>query len=141
MTTNLITENNLIAEAIFTDQILVIAEGEDAGDIEAKVSEVMNIQGANQVQLLVEFTAGESDGVHLKIEFSEDQESWYQESMVSEFPTTGIVSHVAVLRKIVDTCTIVISIPVSGSYIRVIALVLTDGEDAKISITATAASI
>jgi len=137
MTTNLITENNLVAEEIFAEQTLVDSEGV----IEAKVSEVVNIQGANQVQLLVDFTAGDSDGVTLKVEFSENQLDWYQESMVSEFPTTGVVSHVAVTRKIVDTSTIVISIPVSASYIRVTALALTDGEDAVISITATKANI
>ena len=141
MAKSLLTENTLISKAIFTDQVLVIVGGEDEGDIEAKVSEIMNIQGANQVQLLVSFTAGESAGVLLKIEFSEDQTNWYQESMVSEFPIASVVEHTLVSRKVVATGNYGISIPVSASYIRVTALVLTDGEDAVISITATASNI
>ena len=104
-------------------------------------SEVMNIQGANQVQLLVSFTKGDSDGCRLKIEYSEDQTAWYQESMVNEFPLSNDVIHTVITRKIEEAGNYVLSIPVSSSYIRVGAQAINSGNNTSLSVKVAAANI
>ena len=79
-------------------------------------SERYNIQGANQLQLLVSFTEGDSAGCRLKIEFSEDEINWYQESEYSVYDT-GDVKHSPAYRKIESSSNIVISVPVSASCV------------------------
>jgi len=104
-------------------------------------SRVINIQGANQVQLLVSFTKGNSAGCRLKIEYSEDQTTWYQESMVSEFPSANDVKHTLVTRKIEDTGNYVLSIPVSASFFRVSAQAIMSGDNTSLSILVIMAHI
>lgn len=137
MSNYLITENNLQSVVLFTDQSLVDGEGE----IDAKVSDILNIQGANQLNLLVAFTIGDSSGVRIKVEFSEDRETWYQESMISEYPSAADVEHTIINRLLESSGNYVISIPVSASWLRLTCTAITDGTDAEISITATVASI
>ena len=104
-------------------------------------SNAINIQGANQLQLLVSFTKGESDGCMLKIEYSEDKTDWYQESMVSEFPSVNDVKHTPITRKIEDSANLIISVPISSSFLRVSAKVITSGTGTSLSILATIANI
>jgi hypothetical protein len=104
-------------------------------------SDSFNIQGANQLQLLVSFTKGDSDGCRLKIEFSEDETNWYQESMVSEFPSVNDVKHTPITRKIEDSANLVISVPVSSSFFRVSAHAISSGANSSLSILATIANI
>jgi hypothetical protein len=104
-------------------------------------SDSFNIEGANQLQLLVSFTKGNSDGCRLKIEFSQDGTDWYQESMVSEFPSVNDVKHTPIARKIQDSANLIISIPVSASFSRVSAQAITSGTGTSLSIVATIANI
>ena len=104
-------------------------------------SDSYSVQGANQLQLLVSFTKGDSDGCRLKIEFSEDETNWYQESMMSEFPSLSDVKHTPVTRKIEDSANLVISVPVSSSFFRVSAQGITSGVDTSLSVLATIANI
>lgn len=104
-------------------------------------SNAINIQGANQLQLLVSFTKGESDGCMLKIEYSEDKTDWYQESMVSEFPSVNDVKHTPITRKIEDSANLIISVPISSSFLRVSAKAITSGTGTSLSILATIANI
>jgi hypothetical protein len=104
-------------------------------------SEVMNIQGANQVQLLISFTKGDSAGCRLKIEYSENKSDWYQESAIDEFPSLYDMKHILITRIIEETGNYVISIPVSASYFRVSSQAITSGVDTLLGIVATAASI
>lgn len=103
-------------------------------------SERFNIQGSNQLQLLVSFSKGNSDGCRLKIEFSEDEANWYQESEYSVYET-GDVRHKPAFRKIESSSDIVISIPVSASFIRVSAAAIGSGTGTSLSIMATMANI
>ena len=103
-------------------------------------SERFNIQGANQLQLLVSFTKGDSDGCRLKIEFSEDEANWYQESEYSVYET-GDVRHEPIFRKIESSSDIVVSVPVSASFFRVGAAAIGSGTGTSLSIIATMASI
>ena len=104
-------------------------------------SDGFNIQGANQLQLLVSFIKGESDGCRLKIEFSEDGSTWYQESMVSEFPAVNDVRHKPITRKIEDSANLMLSIPISASFFRISNQAITSGTNTSLSILATIANI
>ncbi len=103
-------------------------------------SDDFNIQGANQLQLLVSFTKGDSDGCRLKAEFSEDGATWYQESMV-KFSSSSDVEHIPITRKIEDSLDIVISIPISASFFRISGQAITTGNNTSLSILATVANI
>lgn len=132
MATSLITQNNLISKSIRCSTVLTTS---------FVASEIMNIQGANQVQLLVSFEKGNSSGCRLKIEYSENGSIWYQESAIDEFPSINDVKHTLITRKIDDSGNYIISVPVSASYLMVSAQAITSGDNTLLSIIATAASI
>ncbi len=132
MATSLLTQNNLISKSM--RQLTELTTS-------FVTSEVMNIQGANQVQLLISFTKGDSAGCRLKIEYSENKSDWYQESAIDEFPSLYDMKHILITRIIEETGNYVISIPVSASYFRVSSQAITSGVDTLLGIVATAASI
>jgi len=132
LATSLITQNNLVLKSLHVPVVLTTSY---------VTSEIMNIQGANQVQLLVCFTRGNSAGCRLRVDFSEDRLTWYQESMVSEFPSANDVEHSLVTRRIDETGNYAISIPVSASYMKVSFQAIDSGENSLLSIKATAANI
>ena len=103
-------------------------------------SDSFNIQGANQLQLLAAFTKGGSNGCRLKIEFSEDESTWYQES-VAEFLSGNDAKHAPLSRKIENTANLVISVPLSASFFRVSGQAITSGAGTSLSIEATIANI
>ena len=105
------------------------------------VSDSFNIQGANQLQLLVSFTKGDSEGCRIKIEFSPDGSNWYQESRISDFLTTDDAEHEPVIRKILDSGNISISVPISTCFFRASSMALTSGTGTSLSIRATIANI
>lgn len=103
-------------------------------------SDTINVQGANQLQLLVSFTKGSSDGCRLKIEFSEDRSVWYQESVV-DFLATNDAEHAPLTRKINDTANLIISVPISASFLKISSQAITSGTSTSLSILGTIASI
>ena len=105
------------------------------------VSDSFNIQGANQLQLLVSFTKGDSEGCRIKIEFSADGSNWYQESRISDFLTTDDAEHEPVVRKILGSGNLSISVPVSTCFFRASSMALTSGTGTSLSIQATIANI
>ena len=102
-------------------------------------SDNFNIQGANQLQLLVSFTKGNSDGCRLKIEFSEDRSTWYQESIVEY--SLGDAIHAPLARKISNSANLVFSVPISASFLRVSGQAITSGTGTSLSVLATIANI
>ena len=103
-------------------------------------SNTINVQGANQLQLLVSFTKGSSDGCRLKIEFSEDRSVWYQESVV-DFLVTNDAEHAPLTRKINDTANLIMSVPISASFLKVSSQAITSGTSTSLSILGTIANI
>ncbi len=103
-------------------------------------SNTINVQGANQLQLLVSFTKGSSDGCRLKIEFSEDRSVWYQESVV-DFLVTNDAEHEPLTRKINDTANLIMSVPISASFLKVSSQAITSGASTSLSILGTIANI
>ena len=103
-------------------------------------SDALNIQGANQLQLLVSFTKGSSDGCRIKMEFSEDESVWYQES-VANLLATNDAEHAALTRKVNDSANLLISVPISASFLRVSSQAITSGTGTSLSILATIANI
>jgi hypothetical protein len=103
-------------------------------------SDSFNIQGANQIQLLISFDKGDSDGCRLKIDFSEDETDWYQETTYT-VEENGDVIHKPVFRKLESTSNIVIPTPVSSSFFRVSSAAILTGSNTLLSIAATIANI
>ena len=134
MARTLISQSNIRAIAVRESSALTVSH---------VPSDSFNVQGANQLQLLVSFTKGSSDGCELIIEFSEDQVNWYQESAIvtSESADRKEVIHKPAIRKIETSSDIVISIPLSASFFRVSAAAITSGMDTLLSINATIANI
>ena len=106
-------------------------------------SDSFNVQGANQLQLLVSFTKGSSEGCRLKVDFSEDGENWYQESAVAMSDTgdTRDAIHRPAFRKVESSSNIIVSIPLSASFFRISAAAITVGTGTSLSIMATIANI
>jgi len=103
-------------------------------------SNVVNIQGANQLQLLVSFTKGSSEGCRLKIEFSEDRANWFQESSYTLSQDIYAI-HRPAYREIQSTSNIVISVPISATFSRIGAAAITSGTGTSLSIIASIANI
>ena len=103
-------------------------------------SNSLTIQGANQLQLLVSFTKGDSDGCRLKIEFSEDELTWYQESSYTLSEEIYAI-HKPAYRMIQESCNMVISVPISATFFRVSSKAITSFTDTSLSIIATIANI
>lgn len=97
------------------------------------------IQGANQLQVFVGFVKGRSDGCRLKIEFSEDKENWYQESVADLVGGDNVHSPLA--RKLDDSCNLLISMPVSATWFRISAQAITAVSGSSLSVMATIANI
>ncbi|MBN2015995.1 hypothetical protein JW766_04135 [Candidatus Dojkabacteria bacterium] len=91
---------------------------------------------ANQLQLLVSFTKGNSEGCKIKIEFSKDKIKWYQESAYS-FIQCITALHRPVCREIWDSSDIIISVPISATFMRVSCAAITNGDGTSLSIMAT----
>ncbi len=90
--------------------------------------------------MLVSFTKGSSDGCRLKIEFSEDESVWYQES-VADLLATYDVEHAPLTRKINDSANLIVSVPISASFLRISSQAITSGTGTSLSILATIANI
>lgn len=99
-------------------------------------SETFIITGSNQLQLLVSFTKGNSDGCRIKIEFSKDKVKWYQESSYSFFQDVSVV-HKPAYRELWDSSDIIISVPISATFMRVSCAAITTGDSTSLSIMAT----
>jgi hypothetical protein len=104
-------------------------------------SDSFNIEGANQLQLMVSFTKGLSNGCRLKIEYSEDGQNWFQETSVSVYGEINEAKHELIVRSIDSSANALISIPVWTKYFRVSAAAVDSGEDTSLSITAIAGNI
>lgn len=102
-------------------------------------SDSINIQGANQLQLLVSFVKGNSNGCQLKVEFSEDSIAWYQESVVNFLPDNA--THSPLVRKIDDTANLIISIPISACFLCVSSRAIDSGDLTSLSILASISNI
>ncbi len=100
----------------------------------------LNIQGANQLQLLVSFTKGDSGGCRLKIEFSEDELDWYQESSYTLSEDIYAI-HKPAYREVQDSSNILISVPISATFFRIGAAAITSFTGTYLSIVATIANI
>ena len=73
------------------------------------------------------------------MEFSEDRESWYQES-IADFLADDL-EHKPFVRTIDDSANIVMSIPISASFLRVSSQAITSGTGTSLSILATISNI
>ncbi len=99
-------------------------------------SETFIIMGSSQLQLLVSFIKGSSEGCRIKIEFSKDKAKWYQESSYSLSQDISVV-HKPAYREIWDSSDIIISVPISATFMRVSCAAITTSDGTSLSIMAT----
>jgi len=96
---------------------------------------VLEIDNINQVVLLTDFTIGSSAGCQIKVEFSADESSWYQESITE--PSGDNLVHSPLVHIIDQTSTPVISFPVAHPYARISVMAINDASSASLGIDAT----
>ena len=77
-------------------------------------------QDFDQVNLYVDFTIGSLTDLQIKVEFSFDNSTWYQESFSSISTTTDTLS--LGVHKIAGTGKFVINVPNQGRYVRASAI-------------------
>ncbi len=102
-------------------------------------SDSIIIKNADQLQLWVAFTKGSSNGVRLKIEYSDDDSTFFQESRYSLVGTE--FQHVAVIRTIIASANLVISLPVAAKYVKVSAQAISSGTSTLLAIKAAKANL
>jgi len=132
MTKTLLMKDSLVYKVIRADQILTTSYVE---------SQTFNIMGASQVQLLMKFVKGSSNGLNYIIEFSIDQIEFYQECILLPLQITPFVVCEPMTREITGEYNLVINVPVSTSYIRVKVKALESTVGTSLKITATATNI
>lgn len=104
-------------------------------------SEGILIEGCNQVQLAVSFTLGSSEGALIKVETSWDGTTYYQESGITLDWANAYILTKNVVRKLSTSGNYVISLPVSGRWIRISAKALTTGTGTAMAILLSKANI
>lgn len=73
----------------------------------------------NQLMLYVDVTIGTATSVSVKIEFSDDNTNWYQETAEVIDATTGIITHTAVERRWTANAAQRVAIPTLDKYIKI----------------------
>ena len=87
----------------------------------------------NQLNLLVSFTVGSSSGVNIKIQFSDDKTTWFEEN--STELTSGVLTHTDYIHRFTGTGNKVISVPITARWYRVSVQAITDATSTSLSIT------
>lgn len=103
------------------------------------VSDGIYIEGADNIGLLISFTKGSSNGCRLKVEFSWDETSWFQEPNYSTSGTDEIYQ--AITKKLEESMDIIISFPVGIKYIRISSIALNSGAGTLLSIGAVLSNL
>lgn len=75
----------------------------------------------NQLNLLASFTIGSLTDAQIKIEFSHDGVTYYQETADSA-PSTGVVTESVIVRKLTATGNYRITLPIKDNYIKISAI-------------------
>jgi len=102
-------------------------------------SAAIPIGNNNQVILLCAFTKGSSDGVKFKVEFSEDNSTWYQET--DQSLSSSLVTHTVIERTEVATNNFQVSIPLLSAFYRVSSKAITTGTGTSLGIIGVAGKI
>lgn len=96
------------------------------------VSATRAVGNKTQLMLLCSFTKGSSDGFQLKVEFSEDNSTWYQET--DQSLANSVLTHTVIEHTLVETANYVLCIPILTTFYRVSAKAITDETDTSLSI-------
>lgn len=81
----------------------------------------IQVEHENQLVLYVSFTIGSLTDGRIKIEFSADNSTFYQETDTSA-PTTGVVTDTVIEHKFTATGNYRIAVPIKDRYIKVSAM-------------------
>lgn len=125
--------------------LLVIAWGGKIGQDEDTVraaailttgyvaSSTFDTDRANQLNLMCSFTIGSADACRIKVEFSQDKATWFQETDVNL--AAGIATHQVIVHRWTATGNYDIAIPTNYRHYRVSALAETDATGTSLTIT------
>ena len=72
----------------------------------------------NQMIILADFTIGSLTDAQIKIEFSPDGITYYQETADSS-PSSGVVTETVIVRKLTATGKYRIAVPIKDNYIKI----------------------
>lgn len=96
-------------------------------------SSTFDADRANQINLMCAFTIGSADACRIKVEFTQDKATWFQETDVSL--AGGIATHQVIVHRWTATGNYDIAIPVNYRHYRVSALAETDATGTSLAIT------
>lgn len=82
------------------------------------------IDRKNQLNLLVAYTKGSSTGVDIKIQFSDDKTTWYEEN--STALASGVLTHTVYAHRFTVAGNYVISVPITHRWYRVSVQAISD---------------
>ena len=97
------------------------------------------VKNADQLQLWVSFTKGSSDGCRLKIEYSEDDSTYFQETRYSL--VANDFEHSVVARTILEAGNFIISLPIAANYVKISSHAISSGSGTLLAITAIRANL
>jgi len=99
----------------------------------------ISLENVDQLQLWIDFTVGSSSGCRIKIEYSDDDTTFYQESYYIR--SGNDFQHTLVARSLLATAKLVISLPVVAKYLKVSAQAISDGTGTLLAIKAARANL
>lgn len=96
------------------------------------ITDSLYIEGADNIALLVSFTLGNSSGCRIKVEFSTDNDVWYQQTNYSTSGSDEI--YIPITLKLESTMDIQIDFPVANKYMKLSCVALGSGNGTSLSI-------
>lgn len=96
-------------------------------------SSTFDADRANQLNLMCSFTIGSADACRIKVEFTQDKATWFQETDVSL--AGGIATHQVIVHRWTATGNYDIAIPTNYRHYRVSVLAETDATGTSLTIT------
>lgn len=80
---------------------------------------IENLYLKNQLMLNIVLTIGTATSVSIKVEFSGDNSTFYQETIATDNGATGIIDHTLAERKFTTSGNYRIAIPIEDGYVRI----------------------
>lgn len=93
------------------------------------------VEGQNQLVIYIAFTIGSLNDGRIKVEFSPDNTTWYQETEAATL-TAGVLADTNVVHAYAAAGNYRISVPIKDRYIRISAIGTGTVTDSSMAITA-----
>lgn len=100
-----------------------------------------SLEQYNQLTLYVAYTAGSLNSMSIKIEFSNDETNWYEETIDAVDTSTGIISEKLAVRTLSATGNYRIPVKIIDRYIRVSVIGTGTATGSSVAVTAILALV